>query len=165
MGTLLYYAQAVDVTMLVALVTIADQQASATQATSNYATHLLYYCHTHPNAKVSYHASDMILHIHSDAFYNSEAKAQSRAGGHFYLGNTASVRPTMHNNGAILNTSTIMRIIMASTSEAKRGALFYNTKETVALRTTLHEMGHPQPPTPVEVDNSTIVGFSNKQIK
>ena len=75
MGTLLYYARAVDATMLVALRTIASQQAIATQATSKYVTHLLYYCHTHPNAKLCYHASYMILHIHSDASYNSEAKA------------------------------------------------------------------------------------------
>ena len=126
---------------------------------------LLDYCHTHPDAKVRYHASDMILHIHSDASYNSEAKSRSRAGRHFYLGNTASVCPTMHNDGAILNTSTIMCNVMASASEAKCGALFNNTKESVSLRTTLHKMGHPQPPTPVEVNNSTAAGFANKKIK
>ena len=82
-GTLLYYALAVDETMLVALGMIADQQANATQATSKYVTHLLHYCNTHSNAKVRYHASDMILNIYSDAYYNSEAKARSRAGGNF----------------------------------------------------------------------------------
>ena len=40
-GTLLYYARAVDATILVALGTIAAQQASATQSTSRYVTHLL----------------------------------------------------------------------------------------------------------------------------
>ena len=57
-----------------------------------------------------------------------------------------------------------MHNIMASASKAKCGSLFKNTKEAVVLRTTLHEMGYPQPPTPVEVDNSTAVGFANKQI-
>ena len=117
--------------MLVALGTIAAQQASATQATSKYVTLLLYYCHTHPDAKVCYHARD------------------------FYLGNTAYVRPTMPNNGVILNTSTIMLNVMAFASKAECGALFKNTKEVVSLRTTLYEIGHPQPPTPVEVDNSS----------
>ena len=140
-----------DTTILVALGTIAEQQAIATQTTSKCVKHLLDYCHIHLDSKLRYHASDMILCIHSDASYNSEAKARSRAGGHFYLGNTTSVRPTMHNNGAILNTSTIMRNAMASASEAECGALFDNTKEAVSLRTTLHEMRHPQPPTPVEV--------------
>ena len=151
--------------MLVALGTIAVQQSIATQTTSKCVNHLLDYCHTHLDAKLHYHAFYMILHIHSNASYNSEAKARSRSGGHFYLGNTASIRPRIINNGAILNTSTIMRNFMASASEAEYGALFNNTKESVSLRTTLHEMGHPQPPTPVEVDNSTAVVFANKQIK
>ena len=164
-GTLLYYTRSVDATMLVALGTIAAQQYIATHTTSKYVNRLLDYCCTHPNAKVCYHASDMILHIHSDASYKSEAKARSQAGGHFYLGNTVSIRPTMINNVAILKTSTTMRNVMASASEAECGSLFNNTKAAVSLRTTLHKMGHPQPPTPVEVDNSTAVGFANKQIK
>jgi hypothetical protein len=32
-------------------------------------------------------ASDMILHIHSDAYYISENEAKSRAWGFFYMGN------------------------------------------------------------------------------
>jgi len=43
--------------------------------------------------------------------------------------------------------------------------LFNNLKEAIALRNSLEEMGHPQPPTPVEVDNTTAVGFTNRQIK
>jgi hypothetical protein len=53
---------------------------------------------------------------------------------------------------------------MPSAAEAECGALFNNTKDGVALRNTLAEMGHPQPPTPVQVDNSTTHGFANKQI-
>ena len=78
MGTLLYYARAVDATMLVAIGTIAAQQASATQANTKYVNDLLDYCHKHLDAKVRYHASDMILHIHSDTYYKSGAKARSR---------------------------------------------------------------------------------------
>ena len=70
-GTLLFYAQSVDATMLVDLGTIEEQQSIATQTTSKFVNHLLYYCHTHPNAKLRYQASDMILHIHSDTSYNS----------------------------------------------------------------------------------------------
>ena len=58
-----------------------------------------------------------------------------------------------------------MRNVIASASEAECGTLFNNTKEAVSLRTTLHKMGHPQPPTPIKVDNSIAVGFVNKQIK
>ena len=148
--------------MLVALGTIAAQQSITTQTTSKCVNHLLDYYHTHPDAKLRYHASNMIIHLHSDDSYNLEAKARSQEGAHFYLGNTTSIRPTMINNGAILNTSTIMRNVMAPASEAECGALFNNTKETISLHTTLHKMEYPQPPTPVEVNNSTAIGFAKK---
>ena len=42
---------------------------------------------------------------------------------------------------------------MASVAEAELGALFLNFQEAVPIRITLEEMGHYQPPTPVQVDN------------
>ena len=54
---------------------------------------------------------------------------------------------------------------MASASEAKLGALFLNCQEAVPIRITLEEMGHPQPPTPVQVNNSTALGTSTGTIK
>eukprot|EP00804_Cyclotella_cryptica_P000099 CCRYP_013740-RA/>CCRYP_013740-RA protein AED:0.54 eAED:0.62 QI:0/0/0/1/0/0/2/0/116 len=33
------------------------------------------------------------------------------------------------------------------------------------MRLTLEELGHPQPPTPIHVDNSTTVGIVNNTIK
>ena len=150
--------------MLVALGTIAATQAKGTQYTNKIVDHLLDYCHTHPDATLRYRASNMILKIHSDASYLSEAKARSRAGGHFYLGDQPSNQPE-RGNGAILNKSKIMRNVMSSAAEAECGAVFENTTDAVPLQTTLEEMGHPQPPTPIQVDNSTAYGFANKQIK
>ena len=74
-GTLLYYARAVDSTMLVALGTLASAQAKGTEATAQAITQLLNYCATHPDAVVQYKASDMQLHVHSDASYLSESQA------------------------------------------------------------------------------------------
>eukprot|EP00957_Ditylum_brightwellii_P138848 10583854-Ditylum_brightwellii.AAC.1 len=48
---------------------------------------------------------------------------------------------------------------MASVAEAELGALFENAKEVVSLRTTLIELGHQQPATPIQLDNSTAQGF------
>jgi hypothetical protein len=48
---------------------------------------LLNYCNTHPDTKIRYYASEMILHIHSNASYLSENETKSRAGGFFYMGN------------------------------------------------------------------------------
>jgi hypothetical protein len=70
-GTLLYYARAVDCTMLVALGSIAA--AKTTQATSQAVIQLLNYAAINPDATPEYKASDMCLHVHSDASYFSDA--------------------------------------------------------------------------------------------
>ena len=49
---------------------------------------------------------------------------------------------------------------MASASEAELAAIFYNSCEDITLRITLEEMGRPQPPTNVTVDNSTVHGIT-----
>jgi hypothetical protein len=66
-GSLLYYARAVDNKLLVALSAIAARQAKATVATEQ-AIHLsLDYVATYPNDGIVYRASNMILCAHSDA--------------------------------------------------------------------------------------------------
>jgi hypothetical protein len=87
-GTLLYYARAVDPTLIMPINVLASEQSNATEVTADKVIKLLNYCNTHPETKFRYHASDMILHIHSDASYLSENEAKSRAGGFFYMGNT-----------------------------------------------------------------------------
>jgi hypothetical protein len=106
----------------------------------------------------------MILKIHSDASYLAEPKARSRGGGHYYLGNKPSSTPEPEQ-GPILNRSNVIRNVMGSAAEAEVGALYDNLREAVPLRNTLQEMGHQQPQTPVQVDNSTTNGFVNNQIK
>jgi hypothetical protein len=106
----------------------------------------------------------MILHIHSDASYLSENEAKSRAGGFFYMGSNDKNDKKL-TNGAILIISKVLKHIMSSAAEAEIGAVFINAKEGVVLRTTLEELGHKQPPTPMETDNTTATGYSNGSIK
>jgi hypothetical protein len=79
-GTLLYYARAVDPTLIMPINVLASEQSNATEVTADKVIKLLNYCNTHPETKIRYHASDMILHIHSDASHLSENEAKSRAG-------------------------------------------------------------------------------------
>jgi hypothetical protein len=44
---------------------------------------------------------------------------------------------------------------MSFTVEAKLGALFINAKTAVSMCHMLEELGHPQPPTPMQTDNKT----------
>ena len=53
---------------------------------------------------------------------------------------------------------------MSSASEAELGALFVTAKELVTIHHTLVEMVWPQPPTPIQTDNSTAAGVVNDTI-
>ena len=111
------------------------------------------YASTQEEAVLTYHASDMILAIHSDASCLSEAKARSRAGGHFFMSNNND-DPPHPNNGAVLNIAQIIRAVMTSACEAEIGAMYINGREAVPTRKTLKELGHPQPRTPMQTDNT-----------
>jgi hypothetical protein len=165
-GALLFYARAVDSSLLKALGTIATQQAKGTQATLKAITKLLNYCACNPDATIRYIASDMILHTDSDASYLSESNSRSTAGGYHYLSNkTSASHPDPPLNGAILIICQILREIVASASEAELAALFHNCREACPLRITLEELGHNQPATPVKTDNSTAAGIINDTVK
>jgi hypothetical protein len=66
-GFVLYYARVVDPTVLMPLNDIATEQTKATEKMQAATNQMLDYLATHPDAIIRYHASDMILHIHSDA--------------------------------------------------------------------------------------------------
>ena len=162
-GALLYYARAIDCTMLVTLSKLSHMQSKPTQLTLQLIQHLLDYCATNPTATLRYTPSDMILKIHSDASYLSEPKARSRSGGHFYLGSKPLHEYTP--NGAILDTTNILQTVVTSTAEAEYVSLYVNAKTGIPMRHTLIEMGHPQPPTPIQTDNTTAVGIATDTIK
>jgi hypothetical protein len=158
-----YYARAVDPTVLMPLNDIATEQTKVTEKTQAAMNQLLDYLATHPDATIRYHASDMILHIHSDASYLSVSKARSRLGGLFFLGNKSSEQDTL--NGSILNVASVIKNVVASAAESEVGACFHNAQSVAPLRVTLTEVGHSQPPTPLRTDNSTAFGILNETIK
>jgi hypothetical protein len=153
----LYYARAVDPKLIMPINVLAPEQSKATHVTAEKVIKLLNYCNTHPETKIRYHASDMILHIHNDASYLSEYEAKSRAGGFFYMGNSTKTDKKL-TNGAILIISKVLNHVMSSAAEAENGAVFINAKEGAVIRTTLEELWNPQPPTPMETDNTTATG-------
>jgi hypothetical protein len=64
-----------------------------------------------------------------------------------------------------LIVSKVFKHVMSSAAEAEIGAVFINAKEGAVLRTTLEELGHKQPPTPMDTDNTTATGYINGTIK
>jgi hypothetical protein len=105
----------------------------------------------------------MILHIHSDAFYLSVYNSRSRLGGLFFLGNKSPEQDNI--NGSILNVAAVIKNVVASVAKSEVGACFHNAQSGAALRVTLTELGHKQPPTPLRTDSSTAFGILNETIK
>jgi hypothetical protein len=143
---------------------LASEQSNTTEVTADKVKKLLNYCNTHPEKKIRYHTSDMILHIHSDASYLSENEEKSMARGFFYMGNTTKNDKKL-TTGAILIVSKVRKHVISSAADSEIGAVFINAKEGAVLRTTLEELGHRQPPTPMETENTTATGYSNGTIK
>jgi hypothetical protein len=69
--TLLYYARAVNPTLLMPINVLTSEQSRSTAVTADKVIKLLNYFNTRPETKIKYHASDMILYINSDASYIS----------------------------------------------------------------------------------------------
>ncbi len=104
----------------------------------------------------------MVLAVHSDASYLSKLTAKSQVGGHFFCSFDVDDPP---NNGAMLNISKILKPIMSSAAKAKLGSLYINAREAIPMQHLLKEMGHKQPPTPIQTDNSTAHGVVNNNIQ
>jgi hypothetical protein len=68
-GSVLYYVRQLIQPFLMPLNDIATEQTKATEKTQAATNQLLDYLAAHPDTTIRYHASDMILHIHSDASY------------------------------------------------------------------------------------------------
>jgi hypothetical protein len=155
--------------------TLASQQSQGTHATLLALTQLLNYAATHPRCLVSvlFTASDMSLHISSYASHFSAPKACSRTPGYHFL-SSSPVDPTKPplpsdpeppQNGAIQVHCQIMREVLFSAAEAELAAVFHNGKEACPLRACLEELGHPQPPTSIQTDNSSAAGIANESVK
>jgi hypothetical protein len=162
-GSVLYYARAVDPTVLTPLNNIAAEQTKATEKTQAATNQMFYYLAIHPYTTIRYHASDMILNTHSDVSYLLVSNALSRLGSLFFLGNKSPNQETL--NRSILNVATVIKNVVASAAESEVGACFHNAQSGASLRFTLTELGHTQPPTPLGTDKSTAYGIVNETIK
>lgn len=161
-GVMLYYARAVDNTMLTAVNHIASEQSRPTQGVMDNAMKLLAYAAAYPNNELVLTACDMILFCQSDCSYLSRSGARSVAGGIEYLGNRG--QPTQIN-GAIHAFSSIIPVVVASVAEGEYGAAFITAQHAIGSRQVLEFLGYPQPATLIMGDNECAVGLANNTIK
>jgi hypothetical protein len=161
-GEFLFLGRAVDSTLLCPISAIASQSSKLTKDTMQQTLQLLDYLATQEDAVLSYHASNMVLAVHSNASYLSEPKAHSRARGHFFLSSDTTIPP---NNGAVLNIAHIMKNIMSSATKAELAGLYIMACEAVYIRIILEELGHKQPPTPLQTDKAMADTVINGKIQ
>lgn len=165
-GTFLYYARAIESPLLPALNEIGTQQSKPTKSTNNAANTILDFVSTYPNGKIRFHASDMILHIDTDAAYLVMPNAKSRVAGYYYLSSHPTNPPSkVPRNGAVLVECSTIKHVVSSAAEAECSGCFTNAQKAIPIRIALEELGHPQPKTPIKTDNSTAEGFANKSMR
>jgi hypothetical protein len=145
-GKFLFLGRAVDSTLLCLIRAIASQSSKPTKDTMQKTLQLLDYLATQEDAVLSYHASDMVLAVHSNTSYLSEPKACSRARGHFFLPSDTTIPP---NNGAVLNIAHTIKNVMSSATKAELAGLYIMARKAVYIRIILEELRHKQPPTPL----------------
>jgi hypothetical protein len=122
---------------------------------------LLGYAAAHPNGHKIFRASAMILRSLSDASYLSRPRAGSVAGGHSILGDNDDNAPLNHPISA---HSTRIPVVCSFVAEAEYAALFAAARIATNERQILHDMGHPQPPTPLYCDNEVAIGLATDTI-
>jgi hypothetical protein len=103
----------------------------------------------------------MILCAHADAGFLNETNSRSRVGAHIFLSEND---PFPRFNSNVLSIAQIIKFVMASAAESELAALFVTAHEMIPHRQTLIAMGWPQPKTPIQTDNPTAVGVTNKTI-
>jgi hypothetical protein len=157
-GTLLYYARAVDPAILTVVHALGSVQAKPTLDDMRKMERLLQYVSVHQNHGVRFHASSMQLMIQSDASYLCRPKARSVLGGFHYLGSIDLI------NGPVFCTSKIISCVVTSAAEAELGAAFQNAQKGAQFRNTLTELGYPQQPTIISVDNTVAEGLASDTI-
>ena len=106
--------------MLKKITELGSMQATATEKMSRQVSDFLQYAATYPVTKVTYHASDMTLHTHSDASYLGETRGRSRIAGFHFLGqqHRPGTIPTTPINGGLFIRSSILDVVVSSAAEA-----------------------------------------------
>ena len=156
--------------MLPALNSLFTTQSKPIACTNHDTTQFLDNTATHSHTTIRYNRSDMVLYLHSGVSFLCEPNAKRRIGSFFFMINQSSDPTKPHTqqskfNGVLHVECRLLRRIMASAAEAEIGGVFHNCQTSVLLRIALQELGHSQPPTPIQTDKSTTADFANYTIK
>ena len=157
-GVFLFYARAVDPTMLTAINKIASRQSKPTSLIKQEVERFFQYANTYPDATMRIRASNMKLVCHSDGSYLSESDARSRAGGMLFLGDCAEDEAP---NAPVSFLSVIIKTVVSSATATEYAAAFIVGQNAIPIIHTLADLGYPQTHTEIICDNLCAVGIAN----
>jgi hypothetical protein len=103
----------------------------------------------------------MIMCAQSNAGFLNENNSRSHARVHIFLSEN---NPFPQLSGAVLSIAQIIKFVMASAAKSELAALFVTAREMIPQRQTLISMRWPQPKSPIQLDNLTATGVTNKTI-
>ena len=143
---------AVYPTMLVDLNSIDVEQANITEATAKAVNQMLNYAAMQSETITRYHASIMILHIHGDASFLSESRANNRAGRYHYLitasadPNKAPLKKPPLNRPVCVKCTTTRNVLSSATGRTWRPFLKLSERHSDthgAHKNRTHPATHP----------------------
>jgi hypothetical protein len=118
---------------------------------------LLDYISTQQEAIITYRANDMLLSVHSIAGYCNKKKGTKPSRWPLLLFKPQLHPPEQQNNPYDCNNHQKCDVI---SGRSRTGGPIPQCKR-VYVRQILREMGHPQPPTPIQTDNTIVEGVVN----
>ena len=122
----------------------------------------------YPNASISYHAINMILHIESDSTYLFMSGSFSHISGHYYLSdhttNPTSPSDVKPNEPILTECKTLWHVVV-SAAEAETLGVFPNGQQIVPIQTSLVELYQFQPKNTLKTNKSTYKGYPTRSIR
>ena len=161
---MLYYARSVDPKMQQAINKILRVQSWPTRDTAEKSRMLIDYSATYSNAILTYKASDMVLHIDSDASYTTITEARSCYSGNFYLSDwpsPSSIKTTLERNDPINTEFKTIR----NAAESETCDTFKNWKISISMQPAVIALEHKQPAKHPKTENYTTEVFVNSGIE
>ena len=158
-GKALFYARAVDVSIIFACNNIATL--GFNEAAMKATKHMLDYLATHSTATVVYKKSQMLLKCYSDASFDSVPGSRSRYSGIMYFGN----KDDSTINGAIHAYSKVFKTIYTSAAAVEYGSLFELGRGAEVIGESCRVFKVEQFCTPLWTDNTTAIKLAKNESK
>jgi hypothetical protein len=161
-GEILWYSNAVAHDILTGISKLSSHQSHPTNETFPFTVERIQgYLKHYGNHRIQFFASDMKLHIMSDASFDAEPNSKSRGGCFMWIGNN---QPNLIN-GPIFCQSKLLPGVPQSAAVAEIVQHVESGKMGIYARRILRCLGYPQTPTIILADNLCSIDYAHNNTK